>query len=73
LLSAIHGVNWAGLDPSNAMKTGNEHIALVQGRGNAGISPVAGIIASSREQNVDVKVDVVPRAAEARFRCIRAI
>jgi hypothetical protein len=33
-------------------------IALAQGRGNAGSFPVAG----SREQNVDVKVDVVPTA-----------
>ena len=53
---------WAGLDPSSAMMTGNEHIALVQGRGNAGISPVAGTIVSSRVQNVDVMVDVAPRA-----------
>jgi transglutaminase-like putative cysteine protease len=53
---------WAGLDPSNAMMTGNEYIAPVQGRDYAGISPVAGIIVGSREQNVDVKVDVVPRA-----------
>jgi hypothetical protein len=59
---ASRGARLAGLDPSNAIKTGNEHIALVQGRGNAGISPVAGIIAGSREPNVDVKVDVVPRA-----------
>ncbi len=53
---------WAGLDPSNAMTTGNERIALAQGRGNAGIFPAAGIIAGSREQDVDVNVDVVPRA-----------
>jgi hypothetical protein len=53
---------WAGIDPSNAMMTGNEYIAPVQGRDYAGISPVAGIIVGSREQNVDVKVDVVPRA-----------
>jgi uncharacterized membrane protein len=48
--------------PSNAMMTGYKHIALAQGRGNAGISPVAGIIVGLREQNLDVKVNVVPRA-----------
>jgi transglutaminase-like putative cysteine protease len=53
---------WAGLDPSNAMMTGNEHIVLAKGRDYADISPVAGIILGSREQDVDVKVDVVPRA-----------
>ncbi|HEX3495152.1 MAG TPA: hypothetical protein VHT48_07265 [Methylocella sp.] len=42
----------------------------MQGRGNAGISPLAGIIVGSPEQHVDVKVNVVPRAREARFRCI---
>jgi transglutaminase-like putative cysteine protease len=49
---------WGALDPTNSTMTGNHHIALAQGRGNAGIFPVAG----SREQNVDVQVDVVPRA-----------
>jgi transglutaminase-like putative cysteine protease len=49
---------WGALDPTNSTMTGNHHIALARGRGNAGIFPVAG----SREQNVDVQVDVVPRA-----------
>jgi uncharacterized membrane protein len=53
---------WAALDLTNAMMTGNKRIALAQGRGNAGISPVAGIIVGLREQNLDVKVNVVPRA-----------
>jgi transglutaminase-like putative cysteine protease len=41
---------WADLDPSNAMMTGNEQIVIAQGRGNAGISPVAGIIVRSRSR-----------------------
>jgi transglutaminase-like putative cysteine protease len=53
---------WAGLDPTNAMLIGNDHIVLAQGRDYADISPVAGIILGSREQDVDVQVDVVPRA-----------
>jgi hypothetical protein len=32
----------------------------MKGRGTAGISPVAGIL-GSREQDVDVQVDAVPR------------
>lgn len=55
-----HG--WVGLDPTNAMMIGNDHIVLAKGRDYADISPVAGIILGSREQDVDVKVDVVPRA-----------
>ncbi len=54
-----HG--WVGLDPTNSMMIGNDHIVLAQGRDYADISPVAGIILGSREQDVDVQVDVVPR------------
>jgi transglutaminase-like putative cysteine protease len=55
-----HG--WIGLDPTNKMMIGNDHIVLAKGRDYADISPVAGIILGSREQDVDVEVDVVPRA-----------
>jgi hypothetical protein len=44
------------------MMTGNDHVVLVKGRHYADISPVAGLILGSREHDVDVKVDVVPRA-----------
>jgi transglutaminase-like putative cysteine protease len=54
-----HG--WVGLDPTNGMMIGDDHIVLAKGRDYADISPVAGIILGSREQDVDVKVDVVPR------------
>ena len=54
-----HG--WIGLDPTNAIMIGNDHIVLAKGRDYADISPVAGIILGSREQDVDVKVDVIPR------------
>ena len=53
---------WVGLDPTNGMLIGNDHIVLAKGRDYADISPVAGIILGSREQDVDVEVDVVPRA-----------
>jgi hypothetical protein len=33
-----------------------------KGHGYADISPVAGLILGSREQDIDAKVDVVPRA-----------
>lgn len=52
---------WVGLDPTNNMMIGNDHIVLAKGRDYADISPVAGIILGSREQDVDVRVDVVPR------------
>lgn len=52
---------WAGLDPTNAIHVSNDHIILAKGRDYADISPVAGIILGSREQDVIVRVDVIPR------------
>jgi transglutaminase-like putative cysteine protease len=57
---ASHG--WVGLDPTNAMMIGNDHITLAKGRDYADVSPIAGIILGSGEQDVEVRVDVVPRA-----------
>lgn len=56
---ARHG--WVGLDPTNDIMIGNDHIILAKGRDYADISPVAGIILGSKEQDVDVQVDVIPR------------
>jgi transglutaminase-like putative cysteine protease len=58
-----HDVGWVDLDPTNAMLIGNDHITLAKGRDYADISPVAGIILGTREQDVDVEVDVIPREA----------
>ncbi len=52
---------WVGLDPTNDIMIGDDHIILAKGRDYADISPVAGIILGSKEQDVDVKVDVIPR------------
>jgi transglutaminase-like putative cysteine protease len=52
---------WVELDPTNSMMIGNDYIVLAKGRDYADISPVAGIILGSSEQDVDVQVDVVPR------------
>lgn len=54
-------LGWMGLDPTNDMMIGNDHIFLAKGRDYADISPVAGIILGSKEQDVDVMVDVIPR------------
>ena len=52
---------WIGLDPTNDIMIGDDHIILAKGRDYADISPVAGIILGSKEQDVDVMVDVIPR------------
>ena len=51
-----------GLDPTNCLLVGDDHISLAWGRDYADISPVAGIILGAFDQEIEVKVDVIPRA-----------
>ena len=52
---------WVGLDPTNAILMGNDHIVLARGRDYADISPISGVILGSGEQDIEVKVDVIAR------------
>ncbi len=54
-------IGWVGLDPTNATLIGDDHIVLARGRDYADISPVSGIVLGSGDQEVEVKVDVLPR------------
>ena len=55
---------WVGLDPTNDMLVGDDHIILAEGRDYADVAPIGGVILSSGEQDVSVAVDVVPIATE---------
>ncbi len=55
---------WVGLDPTNKMLIGDDHIILAEGRDYADVSPIDGMILSSGGQDVDVGVDVIPVASE---------
>ncbi len=55
---------WVGLDPTNRILDGDDHIVLAEGRDYADISPIGGVILSSGGQDVDVAVDVIPVVAE---------
>jgi transglutaminase-like putative cysteine protease len=55
---------WIGLDPTNNMLIGDDHIVLAEGRDYADISPIDGVILSSGGQDVEVAVDVVPTPTE---------
>jgi transglutaminase-like putative cysteine protease len=52
---------WLGLDPTNDIPIGDDHIVLAIGRDYADVAPVEGMIVSSGGQELDVEVDVVPR------------
>lgn len=51
---------WIGLDPTNALITGEDHLVSAVGRDYADVAPVAGVIVGSGGQRLKVGVDVVP-------------
>ena len=54
------GVGWIGLDPTNDIPAGDDHIILAIGRDYADVSPVDGVIVASGEHILSVGVDVLP-------------
>jgi transglutaminase-like putative cysteine protease len=51
---------WIGLDPTNGMLAGNDHLVLAIGRDYADVAPVDGVIVASGGQRIEVAVQVVP-------------
>lgn len=56
---------WLGFDPTNAIDTGNDHIALAIGRDFSDVSPVYGVFVGSGANELRVEVDVVPLPRES--------
>jgi transglutaminase-like putative cysteine protease len=55
-------IGWVGLDPTNAIRAGVDHIVLAIGRDYADVSPVDGTLTGTGGQKLAVAVDVVPLA-----------
>lgn len=53
-------IGWIGLDPTNDLVVGNDHVVLATGRDYTDVSPVDGVIVGSRKQKLTVAVDVIP-------------
>ena len=51
---------WLGLDPTNAVAVGDDHIVVARGRDYSDVPPVEGVILSSGGHKLDVEVDVIP-------------
>ena len=51
---------WVGLDPTNGIMAGADHIILAIGRDYADVAPLDGIIWSHADHSLSVAVDVVP-------------
>jgi transglutaminase-like putative cysteine protease len=53
---------WIGLDPTNAMLAGEDHVVLAVGRDYADVAPIDGVIFASGGQRLEVAVSVTPVA-----------
>lgn len=51
---------WIGLDPTNAIPAGIDHLVLARGRDYADVAPVSGVVVASAGHHVSVSVDVRP-------------
>jgi transglutaminase-like putative cysteine protease len=53
-------VGWIGLDPTNSIAAGNDHVVLAIGRDYADVAPIGGVIFASGAQRLEVLVQVTP-------------
>ncbi len=51
---------WVGLDPTNDVQVGEDHILIAAGRDYAEASPLEGVIFGADAQDLKVEVDVTP-------------
>jgi transglutaminase-like putative cysteine protease len=52
---------WQGLDPTNAVRAGMDHIPLGFGRDYGDVSPLDGVIVDAGSHSVATAVDVAQR------------
>jgi transglutaminase-like putative cysteine protease len=53
---------WHGLDPTNALIAGEDHVTLAVGRDYADVAPIDGVVLASGRQQLTTAVDVIPIA-----------
>jgi transglutaminase-like putative cysteine protease len=53
-------IGWFGLDPTNDMVAGDDHIVLALGRDYSDVAPIDGVVFASGGQKLDVAVSVIP-------------
>jgi len=53
---------WVGLDPTNGILAGDDHLVLAIGRDYADVAPLDGVIFASGGQRLEVSVQVLPVA-----------
>jgi transglutaminase-like putative cysteine protease len=53
-------LGWIGLDPTNAIPAGEDHVTVALGRDYADVSPIDGVVVAYGEHTTKVAVDVKP-------------
>jgi transglutaminase-like putative cysteine protease len=51
---------WRGLDPTNAVLAGDDHVVVAIGRDYADVAPIGGIVFTSGDQRIEEAVSVTP-------------
>jgi transglutaminase-like putative cysteine protease len=51
---------WLGLDPTNALMAGDDHVVVAIGRDYSDVAPIDGVVFASGGQQLDVSVSVTP-------------
>ena len=51
---------WIGFDPTNNILENDDHVVLGWGRDYGDVAPLGGILQGTREQEIEVEVDVIP-------------
>jgi transglutaminase-like putative cysteine protease len=62
LVGCGNDVGWYGLDPTNGILAGDDHVVLAVGRDYADVAPIDGVILASGGQRLEVAVSVRPVA-----------
>jgi transglutaminase-like putative cysteine protease len=51
---------WLGLDPTNAVRAGDDHVVVAIGRDYSDVAPIDGVVFASGGQRLEVAVSVTP-------------
>lgn len=64
---------WVGLDPTNGIAAGEDHLILAIGRDYSDVSPLDGVIVTSGNHSLTVAVDVIPLPGASAKRTLRVV
>lgn len=64
---------WVGLDPTNGIAAGEDHLILAIGRDYSDVSPLDGVIVASGAHSLTVAVDVIPLPGASGKRTLRVV